>query len=119
MRTARPFPLPWTVEEHPGVFIVLDANEQELGHFYFHNDPQRRWVNYRLTREEAQRMASNFAKLPYMLRGDARAKARPACPGFKTDSYAPQFLFAELLGGLGNRRNSLPRSSGIQQPRAD
>ena len=70
MRTARPFPLPWTVDEHPGAFIVRDATGLELGHFYFHNEPQRRWANYRLTREEAHRMATNLTKLPELLRKD-------------------------------------------------
>ena len=34
-------------------FIVRDAHEQALGYFYFDEDPHRRAVNKRLTKDEA------------------------------------------------------------------
>jgi hypothetical protein len=46
--------------------------------FYFHYDdePYRRAVNKALTKDEAQRMAVSFAKLPDLIRGP-QAEASP------------------------------------------
>ncbi len=65
MPPARRFPPPWMVEEHnDACFIVRDANGQALGYFYFEDEPGRRSAANLLTRDETQRMAANFAKLP-------------------------------------------------------
>jgi len=65
----RRFPPPWTVDEMNGVcFIVRDKNGQQLGYFYFENESGRRSAANLLTKDEARRLAVNFAKLPKLLR---------------------------------------------------
>lgn len=66
----RRFPPPWRVEENPESFIVRDANRQALAYLYFEDEPQRQMSMKRLSRDEARRMAVNFANLPKLLRQD-------------------------------------------------
>ena len=62
--TDRRFPPPWSIEELDECFIVRDADGQALGYFYFDEEQQSPAIDRRLTRDDARRMAMNFAKLP-------------------------------------------------------
>jgi len=67
--TPRRFPPPWTIEEYnDACFIVRDKSGQGLGYFYFEEEPGRREAANLLTKDEARRLAVNFAKLLELLR---------------------------------------------------
>ena len=64
----RNFPPPWSVDELDSCFVVKDANGQALAYMYFEKEPRRRFRRDELlTRDEAQRIAAIFAKLPELL----------------------------------------------------
>jgi hypothetical protein len=68
MTSARRFPPPWIVEELDSCFVVKDSSGQKLGYFYFEEEQGRRSAAKLLTKDEARRIAANFAKLPELLR---------------------------------------------------
>lgn len=65
--TPRRFPAPWTVEQIPGGFKVLDANGQALVYVYARETRQQVDAAKVLTFDEARRIAANIAKLPELL----------------------------------------------------
>ncbi len=70
----RRFPPLWAFEKLEACFVVRDHNGQKLADVYFEGEPDRRSAATLLTRDEAQRIAANIAKLPELL-GAARSPA--------------------------------------------
>jgi hypothetical protein len=63
----RRFPPPWSVEELGARFVARDQNGQQLAYVYFENEPGRRSAAKLLSKDEAQRIAANIAKLPELV----------------------------------------------------
>jgi hypothetical protein len=64
----RRFPVPSTFEDHNNAcFIVKDSNGVNVAYVYYEEERGRRTAANLMTKEEAHRIAANFAKLPGLL----------------------------------------------------
>ena len=59
----RRFPPPWTIEQIPGGYKVIDAHGQSLAYVYGRETRADADIANVLTMDEARRIASNIAKL--------------------------------------------------------
>lgn len=75
MRNRDATPLPATLDRRRNACVlhVRDANGQALAYVYFEDEAGRRAAAKLLTHDEARRIATNIAKLPYLLQGGAKA----------------------------------------------
>jgi hypothetical protein len=60
----RRFPAPWTVEQIPGGYKVVDATGQAIAYCYGRETKADADIAKTLTMDEARRIAANIAKLP-------------------------------------------------------
>jgi hypothetical protein len=67
--SSRRFPPPWSVEQIPGGYKVLDSNGQALAYVYGRETRAHADIANVLTMDEARRGASNIARLPSFLMG--------------------------------------------------
>jgi hypothetical protein len=58
-QSTRRFPPPWTVEQTPGGYKVLDTNGQPLAYVYGRETRADADIAHVLTMDEARRIASN------------------------------------------------------------
>jgi len=64
----RRFPPPWTVEDHLACFIIKDSNGQALAYVCYGEEPGRQSGAKQLSKDEARRIATNFVRLPELVR---------------------------------------------------
>ncbi len=69
--TSRRFPAPWSVEQIPGGYKVLDASGQALAYIYARDKQADADIAHVLTADEARRITGDIAK-PLGLLGQAK-----------------------------------------------
>jgi hypothetical protein len=68
MAKVRRFPLPWTIEDVGGSFVVKANNERPLIFIYYGDGAGRRSLARLLNRDAARGIAASIAKVPELLR---------------------------------------------------
>jgi len=106
------FPPPWSVEQIPGGYKVLDANGQALAYVYGRETRADADTANVLTMDEARRMASNIAKLPNYLAANPEAhdlrKLFETSPNSQRCPSACEAQFSSLPRGFTRTASGLP-----------
>ena len=84
--TSRRFPPPWSVEQIPGGYKVLDACGQALAYVYARETKAEADIAKVLTFDEARRVALNVAKLPELLEGGSQTRGSSSTAKLKRKS---------------------------------
>lgn len=72
------FPPPWTVQHSDEAYWVEDAQGHRFGFTYFRDRPLVGTdQSGRLTRDEARRIVTNFARLPALLAAARKSSSTP------------------------------------------
>lgn len=69
------FRTPWSFEESGESFTIRDADGNPLAYIYFEDEPTRRNMGKRLTKDEARRMAVQIERIPELLKVERQAKS--------------------------------------------
>jgi hypothetical protein len=68
--TRRRYPPPWRVEERSESYIVTDALGKPLAYVHFDDEPQRRMVTERISKDDAWQLARAITRIPALLQRD-------------------------------------------------
>ena len=84
--------------EQAARFVVRDANGQQLGYFYFEEEPGRRSAAKLLTKDEVRRIAANWQ----------------SCPSYFERHDILQ-AFSDSTGGRGDQEGQIEKSEEANQ----
>src|SRR5262249_59382014 len=90
------FPPPWTAEVTPNCFVVRDASGQKIAYVYYESEPGRRSAAKLLSKDEARRIAANFAphdSVNFAVKSPEGALKKPPDRQFNFYADHPAFIF--------------------------
>jgi hypothetical protein len=70
MAYPRRFPAPWKVEESDESYVVVDGLGQRLAYLYFEDEPVRKGIAGRLSKDDAWKLARAITRIPGLMQRD-------------------------------------------------
>lgn len=70
MATRRRYPPPWQIVEGDESYTIVDALKQPLAYVYYEDEPTRRSIMKRLTKDDAWQLARAITRIPALLQRD-------------------------------------------------